>query len=169
VIDPAWQRLDVAARNLAPFAATVLLLLIGLVPLRLPYLPPIGTNLVLVSVYYWAMHRPTAMPGQVVLVIGLLIDLLGGGFLGVNALAMLAAYGAALGMRRWIIGASFAMVWGGYAVVAIGTMLLAWFVVLVMSGRVADIAPALSGTLFGIGAYPLLGALFAHMQRGVMR
>lgn len=169
MIGPGWQRLDDTARGLAPFAATVLLLLIGLVPLRLPYLPPIGPNLVLVSVYYWAMHRPSAMPGQVVLAIGLLIDLLGGDYLGVNALGMLAAYAATLAMRRWIIGASFAMVWGGYAAVALGTMLLTWIVVLIMSGRVADLAPAISGTLFGIGAYPLLATLFAHMQRGVLR
>jgi rod shape-determining protein MreD len=60
-----WQRLDQIARNVSPFAITVLLLIIGLVPLRLPYLPPLSVSLVLVSVYYWAIHRPSALPEHI--------------------------------------------------------------------------------------------------------
>ena len=46
-------------------------------PLRLPYLPPLSVSLVLVSVYYWAVHRPSALPAPAVFFLGLMADLLG--------------------------------------------------------------------------------------------
>jgi hypothetical protein len=98
VSDVLWQRLDQIARNVSPFAITVLLLIIGLVPLRLPYLPPLSVSLVLVSVYYWAVHRPSALPAPAVFFLGLMADLLGA-VLGVNAPVLLVALPA-----RWRCG-----------------------------------------------------------------
>ena len=57
-----WQRLDALARYLSPFAVASLLLLDGSVPIRLPHLAEIGPNFALISVYYWAVHRPTVLP-----------------------------------------------------------------------------------------------------------
>ncbi len=166
---PLWQRLDQAARNLMPFSFTVLLLIASLVPLRLPYLPPLGTNLLLISVYYWSVHRPSVLPAPAVFAIGLLADLLGGGMLGVWALVLLAAHGATLSVRRWFVGASFVIVWLGYAVLAVVAMLLTWLIVWALSGAVADLAPGMSGVLVGIGVYPVLAAFFARAQRVVLR
>jgi rod shape-determining protein MreD len=161
--------LDVIARATAPFAFTVLLLILGLVPLRLPYLPPLGANLVLVSTYYWAVHRPSALPAPALFVVGLLADLLGGGFLGINVLVLLAAYAATVSVRRWVIGASFAIVWWGYAVVATAAMLVTWILTGLLAGAVADLRPGISGVLFGVGTYPLLATFFAHAQRALLR
>ncbi|MGH6933752.1 MAG: hypothetical protein ACREEE_15120 [Dongiaceae bacterium] len=166
---PIWQRLDVAARNLAPFSATVLLLILGLVPLRLPYVPPFGTSLVLVSVYYWAIHRPAILPAPAVFAIGLLADLFGGGMLGAGAFMLLAAYGVTVSLRRWIVGASFVIVWLGYAVLALVSVMLTWFLTQILAGTAVSLAPGLSGALFGIGAYPAVAALFARAQRGLLR
>ncbi len=164
-----WQRLDLIARNLSPFAFTVLLLIFGLVPWRLPYLPPIGISLVLVSVYYWAVHRPSALPAPAVFIIGLMADLLGGGFLGINALVLLAAYACMVALRRWLVGAAFAVVWWGFAIVSALALVLTWAVTGVLAGAAADLAPGVSGTLFGVGAYPLVATFFARAQRTLLR
>jgi rod shape-determining protein MreD len=169
LIAPQWQRLDTAARSLAPFSATVLLLILGLVPLRLPYVPPFGTSLVMVSVYYWAIHRPAMLPAPAVFAIGLLADLFGGGMLGLGALILLLAYVVAESARRWIVGANFAIVWLGYAVLEIASVLLSWLLTKILTGSSVALAPGLSGAMFGVGAYPLLATLFARAQRGLLR
>jgi rod shape-determining protein MreD len=169
VTETLWQRLDLAARSLSPLTFTILLLIVGLVPLRIPYLPPLGANLVLVSVYYWAVHRPSILPAPAVFLVGLLADLLGGGPLGVCVLVLLAAYGATLSLRRWFVGASFVIVWCGYAVVATGALMLSWLLSWMLSGMRADLAPGISGLLVGIGLYPLLAGLFARAQRTILR
>lgn len=166
--DVLWQRLDLIARNLTPFATTLLLLILGLVPLRLPYLPPLSVSLVLVSVYYWAVHRPSALPAPAVFALGLLADLLGGGPLGVNALVLLAAYAGTAALRRWLVGASFAIVWWGFAIVSAGALLVTWMITWFLAGA-ADPSPGVSGALFAIGAYPLLATLFARAQRALLR
>ncbi len=164
-----WQRLDLIARNVTPFAFTVLLLIVGLVPWRLPYLPPIGISLVLVSVYYWAVHRPSALPAPAVFIVGLLADLLSGGLLGINVLVLLAVYAGTVAFRRWFIGAAFAVVWWSFAIASSLALMLAWAMTWFLAGAAADFAPGISGTLFGIAAYPLLATFFARAQRTLLR
>src|SRR4029450_2222249 len=55
--------------------------------------------------------------------LGLMADLLGGGFLGVNALVLLTAYASTLALRPWLVGASFAIVWWGFAILSAGALL----------------------------------------------
>lgn len=164
-----WQRLDLTARNASPFAFTVVLLILGLVRLRLPYLPPLSVGLVLVSVYYWAVHRPSALPAPAVFGLGLMADVLGGGLLGVNALVLLVVHGATLAVRHWLVGATFAVVWWGFAIVATAALLLTWAITWLMSGVVADLSPGVSGTLFAVFVYALLAAFFAQTQRVLLR
>ena len=167
--DVLWQRLDQIARAVSPFAITLLLLIVGLVPLRLPYLPPLSVSLVLVSVYYWAVHRPSALPAPAVFFLGLLADLLGGGFLGVNALVLLVVYATTLALRPWLVGASFAIVWWGFAILSAGALLFIWIITWILAGAAADLSSGISGALFGIGAYPLLATMFVRTQRTLLR
>jgi rod shape-determining protein MreD len=169
VSDVLWQRLDQIARHVSPFAITLLLLIIGLVPLRLPYLPPLSVNLVLVSVYYWAIYRPSALPAPAVFFLGLMADLLGGGFLGLNALILITAYASTTALRPWLVGASFAIVWWGFAILSAGVVLATWFITWILAGAAADLSPGISGALFGVGAYPLLATMFVRTQRTLLR
>jgi rod shape-determining protein MreD len=164
-----WQRLDLAARNLSPFAFSVMLLVLGLVPWRLPYLPPFGASLVLVSVYYWAVHRPSALPAPAVFILGLMADLLVGGHLGLNALVLLVTYASMVALRRWLVGASFAVVWWGFAVASVLGLVLTWVITALLVGTAASFAPAMSGMMFGVAAYPLLATFFARAQRTLLR
>jgi rod shape-determining protein MreD len=74
-----WHRLDLLARNILPFFATLLLILVGMVPLRVAELSPVIPSLVMVAVYYWTVYKPNLMPLWAVFLIGLFYDLLGGG------------------------------------------------------------------------------------------
>ena len=56
-----WHRLDIIARSLSPLAMTVLLIMIGMVPLQIPNMAPVIPAMALIAVYYWAVHRPDLM------------------------------------------------------------------------------------------------------------
>lgn len=166
--DSLWQRLDGAARNLTPVALTIALLILSIVPWRLPFLPPLGLSLVVFSVYYWTIHRPSAMPLFAVLIIGIMADLSGGAPM-VTPLVLLAVAGVSLSIRRWLVGASAIIVWGGFVVAVFDAAIFAWLLMWYVSGTMPSIGPGLSGALLGAVAYPLLASLFGRVQRAVLR
>ncbi len=102
-----WTRLDGAARSLSPMAFTMLLIMVGMVPLRIPNLAPVMPALGLIAVYFWLVYRPESMPAWVVFLIGLVQDLLGGGALGVGVFVLLVVYAALVGQRRFFARSSF--------------------------------------------------------------
>ncbi len=96
-------------------------------------------------------------------------DLLGGGFLGVNALVLLAAYAGTMALRP-LAGRRFVR----HRVVGICHSVCCGAPAhldhhLVPRGAAADLSPGVSGTVFAVGAYPLLATLFARTQRALLR
>ena len=57
-----WQRLDKAARSITPFGLTLFLVILSVVPMRIPGYAEIAPVLALMAVYHWAIYRPNLMP-----------------------------------------------------------------------------------------------------------
>jgi rod shape-determining protein MreD len=150
------HRLDVWARHLAPVASTWLMLIIGVVPLPIPHFLPLDPGLAIISVYYWAIHRPGLLPAAAVFLIGLFGDLLGMAPLGVGTLMLLLVFGIASSQRRVFFGQPFLVVWGGFMMVAAGAMALGWILSSVLAGA-------------ALALYPAVADLFARAQRGFLR
>ena len=58
----AGHRLDTWIRHATPFAITLLLTLVALVPLHVPGLVRITPMLTLIAIYHWAVLRPDLLP-----------------------------------------------------------------------------------------------------------
>ncbi len=67
------------------------------------------------AAFAWAVIRPSVLAPVAVLVLGLFLDLLWGGPLGLWALCLLVAYGAALAGRSMMAGQGGLFLWGWYA------------------------------------------------------
>jgi rod shape-determining protein MreD len=164
-----WTRLDGTARNLLPFAATVLLILLGMVPLGVPGFGPVMPALGVIAVFFWLVYRPDLMPAWVVFLIGLFQDLLGGGALGVGVFVLLVVYAALVGQRRYLAQASFFLVWLAFLPVAAGAFVLTWL----FNGLIADAllapGPAVAQYLSTIVFYPVVAWLFLQAQRAFLR
>ena len=163
------HRFDVWARHLAPFALTWLLLVIGMMPLPLPHFLPLGPGLAIISVYYWAIHRPGLLPASAVFLIGLFGDLLGMAPLGVGTLMLLLVYGIASSQRRVFLGQPFLVVWWGFMVIAAGAMSLGWILSSLLAGDALDSSPVMFAYLMTLALYPAVADLFARAQRGFLR
>jgi rod shape-determining protein MreD len=157
--------IDGLARRMAPAALTLLLLIFGLVPLRIPYMEPLGPSFLLISAYYWAVHRPELLPAPVVFALGLLGDLLSGAPLGSGTLVLLLAYALTRTWRRPLVGAPFLVGWLGFIIVAAAAQLALWIVAIALAGAVPDPRPALFGGIIAIALYPVVAALFSQTAR----
>lgn len=164
-----WQRLDRMGRNLAPFAVTVMLVLLGLVPLRIPHYTPVAPLLTLMAVYYWSIHRPDLLRPSAVFAIGLLQDLLSGGPLGLNALMLLAVHGVVLSQRRYFLASTFALMWFGFALIVVGAALLQWTAFSVLDGALLAMDAAFAQAMLTLALFPILAWLFVRIHRAFLQ
>lgn len=163
-----WQRLDALARHLSPFAMAFLLVLAGSVPIRLPHLAEIGPNFALISVYYWAVHRPAVLPPFAVFVLGLMADFLGAAPLGVGTAVLLGVYAITVSQRRFIVGQSFLWVWSGFMIVCAGAFAITWALTSLLAGVTVDPRAAIFAAGLNMAIYPAMGFIFAHTQRSLL-
>ena len=122
-----WHRVDRFARDLTPFALTLMLLVINAIPFHIPGFAQVAPLLPLIGIYFWAVYRPDLMPAAAVFLIGILHDFLSGLPVGVSVLIFLVVLGAALAQRSFFFGKSFIIVWLGFMMVAGGALTLEWF------------------------------------------
>jgi rod shape-determining protein MreD len=165
----AWFRLDNIARNLFPFAFTLILVMIGMVPLQIPDLSPIIPSLALIAVYYWLVHRPDLMPVWAVFLIGVVQDLLSGRPLGVAAFVLLVVYAVIASQRQFFTNAPFILVWLVFLLIAFGAHGLTWIFTTLILDAYMDPGPAVFQYLTTIAVYPCLSWVFVQAQRAVLK
>jgi len=165
----AWTRLDVTARSLSPFAFTLFLVIVAMIPFQVPGLSAIVPSLGLIAVYFWVIHRPDLMPAWAVFLIGVIQDLLSGAHLGVGTMVLLLVWLAVATQRRVFGSASFMLVWAIFVLVAAGAQMLSWLFSSMISGLVLDARPLFFQYLTTVAIYPCIAWLFVQTQRIFVR
>lgn len=164
-----WQRLDKTGRNLAPFAVTVMLALIGLIPVPAPSYAPVAPFLTAIAVYYWAIHRPDLMRPGTAFLIGLLQDLLTGGPLGVNALVLVLIHWTVMTQRRVLMASSFAMMWVGFVLVMLGVACVQWLAFSALNATILPFNPALFQALLTTAMFPAVAWILIRVHRAFLQ
>jgi rod shape-determining protein MreD len=164
-----WTRLDGTARSLSPFAFTMVLVMIGMVPLKIPNFAPVMPALGMIAVYFWLVQRPDLMPAWAVFLVGLVQDLLGGGALGVSVFVLLVIYAVLAGQRRYFARSGFLLMWLIFLPVAAGAFFLTWSFNSLIADAVLDPGPATFQYLTTVAFYPCVAWVFAQAQRAFLR
>lgn len=162
-----WQRLDQTARDLAPSALTVLLVLAMGIPLGLPAQHGVMPVPALGAVYFWTLYRPALMPPLAVFGVGVLTDLLTAAPLGLNPLLLLSLHAVGLTQRRTLARQSFLLVWVAFALFAAATLALGWALRALLAFRLLPVEPALYELALTVAVYPALSWLFVRVERGL--
>lgn len=162
-----WQRLDQVARDLAPSALTVLLVLAMALPLGLPARQGVMPEPALAAVYFWTLYRPGLMPPLGVFGVGVLSDLLTAAPLGINPLLLLILHAAVLTQRRVLARQSFLLVWLVFALLASATLGLGWLLRTALAVRLLPAEPALYELALTVALYPALSRLFVRVERSL--
>lgn len=162
------ERISKLARNSVPALLTLLLLFLTVMPWR-PIAAPLAGSLVLVSIYFWSLHEPQAMPAWLCGAIGLIGDLLGVAPLGVGTMSALLVHGMANIRRRDVSRSGQLTVWGLFALVSLVVALVAWILASIANGGWVDMESAGHQFMLNIAAYPILAYLFGRTNRLLKR
>ena len=163
-----WLSLDTAARYALPGAQTTAVLLLLSAPFGIPGQAQLQPAWATACVFFWSLYRPTSLPALLVFAIGLLLDLLAQGPIGVHVFILLLVHAAALRLRRTLTRSGFATVWLMFCVVAAASA-----VGRVAAGEPVQLAPAATVAWrmfeFGIAAgfYPFLAYYLIALHRSV--
>lgn len=163
------HRLDAVARGLTPFALSVLLVVLSLVPIRLPGLAPITPWVTLMAVFFWTAHRPDLLPIWAVFLLGLFADLAGGAPLGVTSLALMSAQLVVRAQRRHVLPHPFIVQWVAFALLALAAEALLVILTMIALGSLLDPRPAVFQALMTIACYPPVAWVFIQAQRAFLR
>ncbi|MGI8840305.1 MAG: hypothetical protein ACR2F8_05940 [Caulobacteraceae bacterium] len=149
----AWPMGLVAAASLA-FA----------LPLRAFGLSPPEPVFALVPAFAWGMARPSVLPPFALVALGLFLDGLWGGPLGLWPLALLAAYGPVLFARVFLSARGFWELWAWYAVACAAALGAAWLIMALRAG----VAPTLIGVawqfLATVALFPFANRLIERYE-----
>jgi rod shape-determining protein MreD len=162
-----WHLLDVAARLAFPVALTGMVLLLLSTPMGVPGQAQMQPAWALASIYFWTLFRPGSMPAPAVFAIGLLLDLLDQGPIGISVLILLLAHAACLSLRRTLVRQGFELVWLMFLAFAFAAAALEWLLVSLLTWRALPPWPALFEFGMAAGAYPILATLLTRAHRGI--
>ncbi|MFQ5985167.1 MAG: rod shape-determining protein MreD [Alphaproteobacteria bacterium] len=156
------QRLERVVRGLTPFALTLLLVVVSVLPVPVPGFAPITPALALISVYYWSIYRPDLLPMVATFFVGLVQDALSGLPLGLTALVFLLVRWVVVSQRRFFLGKSFVLVWWGFMLVAPAAVSVSWALASLILGGVVAAGPVVGQLLLTVMVYPALTWLLAR-------
>jgi rod shape-determining protein MreD len=104
--------------------------------------------------FAWAVIRPSMLAPFCVLAMGLFLDIFWGGPLGLWALCLLIAYGAALGGRSMMAGQNRAILWAWYGLITATAMVAGYVFVMLDSRSTPGVVPMAWQFLATIILYP---------------
>ncbi len=156
----AMQTLVLAGRRLVPFGLSFLLLLLSVAPLISPGFSPAGPMMMLLCVYYWAVHRPDLMGYIGGFLLGLMQDILMGTPPGVSSLVLMLAQSVVMTQHRFFVGKPFLVTWWALGLVALGAILIKVLAIAVLSGYVVAPRQLVMSYVLTLAVYPFLALVF---------
>lgn len=156
-------------RALLPILSSIALVLIGLLPLGLPHFDTVAPSFALMAVFYWSIFRSDLMTMVGAFLIGLLLDLLCAGPLGLNALILVVVHELGVSQRRVFLGSSFFVNWAAFALVIGAVVPLSWALVSLLHWRLLPTAPVLAQVMLSLVLYPGVYWLLSRLERRWLR
>lgn len=156
-------------RALLPILSSIVLVLLGLLPVGLPYFDTVAPSFALMAVFYWSIFRSDLMTMVGAFLIGLLLDLLSGGLLGLNALILVAVHELGVSQRRVFLGSSFMVNWTAFALLIGAVLPLSWALVSLLYWRLLPTAPVLAQMILSLTLYPAVYWGLSRLERRWLR
>ncbi len=165
--DGILATLDHWGRLLMPGVVLLFFVLLTLAPLHVPYISDILPLLPALTVFQFSLATPERLPGPLLLVMGVLLDLLLGGPgapVGVSALGFVLIRAQVVANRRFLVGVPFLFQWIGFCLLILGYVVIVWVFTALFTWTDLDAGPALGQYLVMVVAYPLLAPLLARVR-----
>jgi len=162
-----WKKIEIVARLSVPQILLIFLLLLSYIslPLPLPYVGMVRPYLVLMGIYYWSVYRPTLVPPVLCFGLGIIMDILSGGFLGLNALVLVAVQWIVRGQRRFLMGQPYTTSWAVFALILIASALAQWGLYGLAHLQWPPLLPVAGSVILSFFLFPFVTLLFVMTHR----
>lgn len=134
--------------------------------LGLPFIPrEIRPDLVIATIYYWSLYRPSMFGITYVFVLGLITDFVTGVPVGLNALGYVCVHWIVTSQRKFLVAQSYAVIWIGYILACLMCLSMQWAVFSLYHFNSADIHVPLMKLAVSIFVYPPITVLFIMLHK----
>jgi rod shape-determining protein MreD len=140
-------------------------LCLNLVSFSIPFAGDVRPHFLLAAVFYWAVYRPTLLPPWYAFALGMLMDILSGVPLGLNAFILIAVQWVVRTQRVYLMGQSFFGLWMGFAVTCFLAASAQWTLFTVASHSVAPAGPTLASIGMSILVFPLISLTLVMVHK----
>ena len=157
------QQLEEFSHQFTPALITTAIVLITVIPLRIPGIKEIMPNLAFINIYYWGVFYPGTLPYGFLFALGILQDSLTGNPLGMSSFINM-VFAFMLGARKRVFGqALFGSLWTGFAVLSLAAFALQWAVLSIYYGRLLPVEAHGIQWCSTALAYPLMHLLLTRL------
>jgi rod shape-determining protein MreD len=163
-METAVRRLRQALVATAPLLTSLVLVLLGSMPLYVGHVGVVMPQLCVAAVFYWTIYRPDLMTYGAAFAVGLVADVVSGAPLGSTALAVLIVRRIVLAQRRYLIGKPFQVLWTGFLLAALAAAAIAWCTASLYLLHFVDAWPLLVRTMMAMVLFPAVAWLLARCQ-----
>lgn len=160
-----WKKIENSLRLSVPLLLFGFLILFSFVSLPVPHIGAIRPYLALMAVYYWSVYRPRLVPPGFCFAAGLLMDILSGGPLGINALILVAVQWVVRGQRRFLMGQSYTTIWAVFAVILVLAALTQWGLYGLAHMAWPPLLPVAVSVALSLFLFPFVSYLFVLTHR----
>lgn len=163
-MEPTIRRLRQALVATAPLLSSLVLVLLGSMPLYVGHVGAVMPQLGVAAVFYWTIYRPDLMTYSAAFAVGLAADIVSGAPLGSTALAVLIVRRIVLAQRRYLIGKPFQVLWTGFLVATLAASFVSWCAASIYLLHIVDVGPLLVRTMMSLVLFPAVAWLLARCQ-----
>ena len=117
------------------------------------------------AVYYWSIYRPTLMPPFLCFSVGLLLDILSGLPLGINAIIFTLVQWIVRDQRKFLMAQAYITTWAVFILVAAGAIFLQWGLYGLVSLQWSPVMPVLVSIAATILLFPVVTFLLILSHR----
>lgn len=153
------------ARMALPGLGTLMFFLLSLAPIGLAGMGDFPPDIILISIYYWTIFRPSAIPFWAVFLFGLLRDALFGIALGMSSLIFIFFRLLVLSQQRYLVKETFWAMWVGFGLVIVPVLFAQWALASAYQKSLISGEASLMQWCFTFGLYPLLHVAFNALYR----
>ncbi|HOO51287.1 MAG TPA: rod shape-determining protein MreD [Alphaproteobacteria bacterium] len=154
-----------ASKYAAVYVFLLCLLLLSLINIPSLQSGEIRQGFFLIGLYFWTIYRPNLLPYSIVFLLGIVMDVLSGGLLGLHAFCFMVLAIVVRGQRRFLLGQSWQMVWAGFFLAVGLTQSFQAAAYALQSSTIPDLKYLLANIVLAGLIYPLFHPLCMAYNR----
>lgn len=161
------EKAELAVRFSVAYVVIIFLWIVDMISLNIADFQDIKPSFMLMGIFYWSIYRPTLIPSWLVFVMGLILDLVTGLPVGLNACLLVVIQRIFIDQRLTFAGQPFLTVFFGYMSVSAFFYGAQWLIFGVIQNYFVGLDIMLGKVIMALMFFPLL-YLLIHMTHKVL-